>query len=208
MSQPIDPRIEQILRHVEIYHSVAADYGVPPWQAMPIASNTAIAFRPNCRQLEPVWQGKDTVWLWDGSTIYTNPEQALLTPGMALELQVAGICVTGSHAVDVPLVSTDEVFTKFTSARSGAVAQLPNSTTTEPAAPVAEAAPTEAATGFNPMPLVLMVLVLVGLGICAKFFLAKQPPQAAPQSKPVAPQPPVATEAADTAPALDYDFEL
>jgi hypothetical protein len=126
----------------------------------------------------------------------------------ALELQAAGVCITGSHAVDVPLVSTDEVYAKFTQSRSNAVAQLPNTTTTEPAAPVDDAAPTEAATGFNPVPLVLMVIVLVGLGIGAKFLLRKQPKKTDPKSKTAAPLATTKTEATDTAPALDYDFEL
>ena len=75
MTQPIDPRIEQILTQIEIYQQVAADYEVPTWQALPIASNPAIAFRPNCTQLEPVWQPTDTAWVWNGQTVYTTPGQ-------------------------------------------------------------------------------------------------------------------------------------
>ena len=37
MTQPIDPRIEQILTQIEIYQQVAADYEGPTWQALPIA---------------------------------------------------------------------------------------------------------------------------------------------------------------------------
>jgi hypothetical protein len=209
MTQPqIDPRIEQILSQIEVYQSVAADYGVPTWQAMPIASNPAIAFRPNCSQLEPVWQPTDTAWVWQGQAIHNTPGQGSMGPQTALELQAAGVCVTGSHAVDVPLVNTDEVFTKFTNARSSAVALLPDSTTSEPAAPVAEAAATEAAPGFNPMPLVLMALVLVGLGIGGKFLLGKQPKKARAKGNITQPQPPAETAPDDDAPALDYDFEL
>jgi len=207
--QPIDPRIEQILSQIETYQSVAADYGVPAWHAMPIASNTAIAFRPNCSQLEAVWQGDSTAWVWDGSNIYTTPERALMTPGMALELQAAGVCITGSHAVDVPLVSTDEVFAKFTSARSGAVALIPDSTTSEPAAPVAEVAAVETSASVNFTALFLMGCVLVFLVVGAKYLLFKPASKAAQKVKPAAP---VATaenaEAEASGDALDYDFEL
>ena len=208
MTQPIDPRIEQILTQIEIYQQVAADYGVPTWQALPIASNPAIAFRPNCTQLEPVWQPTDTAWVWVGQTIYTTPGQGSMGQQTALELQAAGVCITGSHAVNVPLVSTDEVYAKFTQARSNAVAQLPSSTTTEPAAPVPDTAPVEDSPGFNPVPLVLMALVLVGLGIGAKFLLGKQPRKAAPKGKTVSPQSPAENEGLDDTVQLDYDFEL
>ena len=208
MTQPIDPRIEQILTQIEIYQQVAADYEVPTWQALPIASNPAIAFRPNCTQLEPVWQPTDTAWVWNGQTVYTTPGQGSMGQQTALELQAAGVCITGSHAVDVPLVSTDEVFAKFTQARSNAVAQLPNTTTTEPAAPVVDTAPVENSPGFNPVPLVLMVIVLVGLGIGAKFLLRKQPRKTAPKGKTVSPLATTEAEATATASALDYDFEL
>jgi hypothetical protein len=208
MTQPIDPRIEQILTQIEIYQQVAANYGVPTWQALPIASNPAIAFRPNCTQIEPVWQPTDTAWVWVGQTIYTTPGQGSMGQQTALELQAAGVCITGSHAVDVPLVSTDEVFAKFTQARSNAVAQLPSSTTTAPAAPVVDTATVEDSTGFNPVPLVLMALVLVGLGIGAKFLLGKQPRKSAPKGKAVSPQPPAENEGLDDTVQLDYDFEL
>jgi hypothetical protein len=209
MTQPqIDPRIEQILSQIEVYQSVAADYGVPTWQAMPIASNPAIAFRPNCSQIEPVWQPTDTVWQWQGKRVHATPGQGSMSPQTALELQAAGVCVTGSHAVDIPLVSTDEVFTKFTQARSSAVALIPDSMPTAPVAPVEDIAPQAAPTGFNPVPLLVMVVVMIGLGIGGKFLLGKRPIATAQKSKVTTQQPPVENADSEDTVSLDYDFKL
>jgi hypothetical protein len=213
MTQAIDPRIEQILSQVELYQAIALEnYDVPAWQALPIASAPDIAFRPHCSQLEPVWQSSDTAWLWDGQRVHTTPDQGRMTTQTALELQAAGVCLTGSHAVDVPLVSTDEVFIQFTQAQSNAVALIPDSATSEPAAPepapVATAAPTEGNAGFNPLALVLMVLVLAGLGIGGQFLLRGKGIKGKQKSKPVAPQPTDKNEGLEDAVSLDYDFEL
>jgi hypothetical protein len=73
---------------------------------------------------------------------------------------------------------------------------------------VPDTAPVEDSPGFNPVPLVLMALVLVGLGIGAKFLLGKQPRKAAPKGKTVSPQSPAENEGLDDTVQLDYDFEL
>jgi hypothetical protein len=126
MSQPIDPRIEQILGDIDTYQRIALeDYDVPQWQALPPASAPDIAFRPSCSQLKPVWEQGQTAWVWEAGVIYETPGQATATPETFLELQAAGVCITGSHAEDVPLVPTDDVMAKFKEQTSGAVAVIP-----------------------------------------------------------------------------------
>ncbi len=127
-TKEIDPQIQAIYDDIATYQAIAKDdYGVPQWQALPLASAPSIAFRPSCDQIETIWQADDTTaWVWQGQTIYTTPGQ--LHQGSLstlLNLQAAGVCVVGSHAVDVPLVPTDEVFTKFEQQVSGPVAALP-----------------------------------------------------------------------------------
>jgi len=209
MTQPIDPRIEQILSQVEVYQQVAAgDYGVPAWQALPIASNPDIAFRPHCQQLEPVWQATDTAWVWQGQTIYTTLGQGTMGQQTALELQAAGVCITGSHAVDVPLVSTDEVYAKFTNARSNAVALISDSATTEPAPTATAEAPIEASAGGVSLWLLGVAVVLAGLGVGAQFLLRSKNVKATKKGKSAATTAPAENDGMEDTVQLDYDFEL
>lgn len=124
--KPIDERIEQILDNIATYQAVALeDYGVPAWQALPPASAPHLAFRPHCGQLTHTQDDTDHFWYWEGEGVYWKPHWE--------DLQVSGVCVSGSHAVDVPKIPTDEVWAKFDAALSGGAAVLlepePESTT-------------------------------------------------------------------------------
>lgn len=113
----VDPRFQQIRAKLHIYQEIAQrDYGVPPRQALPVASQPDIAFRPSCYQLEPVWEPEQTAWLWDGKTLYKTPGGALANDEIFAELAAAGVCVVGSNLQKVPLVPTDEVLAKLQSA--------------------------------------------------------------------------------------------
>lgn len=205
----IDPRIEQILSQIEIYQAIAAnDYGVPAWQAMPIASKPDIAFRPKCSQLEAIWQPTDTAWVWQGQSIHNTPGQGTMTPQTALELQGAGVCVTGSHAVDVPLVPTDSVYQEFVLATSSAVALIPESSTSETTATAqTESNPAPTASILN-FPLILGGLMLIGGCVYFAFTFLKQKQSKKENQVFRQPQPKTENEATEGSDELDYDFEL
>jgi hypothetical protein len=199
--QAIDPQIQQIYDDIATYQAIAeADYGVPAWQALPVASAPHIAFRPSCSQLEPVWQTSTTVWVWAGELIYSNPEHLPATPEVWAQLQAAGVCLAGSHAVEIPLVATAEVMPKFESQVTAAqpIAVLPEANESpvpqviQPA--VVTAAPaTSARSGMAGA--VLPVLVLLGLGAIAvlayRNLQGQKPTKAREKPTPQAPQPTV-----------------
>ena len=109
-----DPRVSQIRAKLQVYQEIAqSDYSVPPRQALPVASRPDIAFRPSCYQLEPVWEPTATAWVWDGEILYRTPGEYLATEDKLAELAAAGVCLIGSNIRDIPLVPTEEVFSKF-----------------------------------------------------------------------------------------------
>jgi hypothetical protein len=221
MSQPIAPRIEQILGDIDTYQRIALkDYDVPQWQALPPASAPDIAFRPSCSQLRPVWEQGQTAWVWEAGVIYETPGQATATPETFLELQAAGVCITGTHAEDVPLVPTDDVMAKFQAQTSGAVAVIP-----EPApAPVEQveqpAQPIQPVQAGAPAPVVpgnpwsyLVLIVGCGLAIAGfgwSVFRVAEPPKSRHQKNnfrhPERPAKP--TSQAEPAAVEEYDFRL
>jgi hypothetical protein len=219
MSQPIDPRIEQILGDIETYQRIALeDYDVPQWQALPPASAPDIAFRPSCSQLRPVWEQGQTAWVWDAGVIYETPGQATATPETFLELQAAGVCITGSHAEDVPLVPTDDVFAKFKEQTSGAVAIIP-----EPAAapieqveqpPTPPLPPVETASVVPGNPWSYLFLIVgCGLAIAGfgwSVFRVAEPPKSRHQKNVFqTPSQPPKTTSQPAQPAVEeYDFRL
>jgi len=111
----VDPRFQQIRAKLHIYQEIAQqDYNVPPRQALPVASQPDIAFRPSCSQLEPIWEpGSITAWVWQGEVLYKTSGESLATDAAFADLAAAGVCLIGSNLQDIPLVSTDEVFAKF-----------------------------------------------------------------------------------------------
>lgn len=213
MASNIDPRIEQILNQIEIYQEIAAkDYNVPAWQALPIASNPDIAFRPQCTQLDAIWQATDTAWVWEGQVIHNTPGQGTMTPLTALEMQAAGVCLTGSHAVDVPLVATNEIFQDFVEATSSPVATIPELPTTKNTTEISVINPTEpnqieADFSINAS-LILGGLILIGGGIYFGFtYLIKSKKEKVNQVISRA-EAELKKEPAATSDKLEYDFEL
>jgi hypothetical protein len=218
MSQPIDPRIEQILGDIETYQRIALeDYDVPQWQALPPASAPDIAFRPSCSQLRPVWEQGQTAWVWDAGVIYETPGQATATPETFLELQAAGVCITGTHAEDVPMVPTDDVFTKFQEQSSGAVAIIPESAPApieqveQPAQPIqaSTTAPVQAGSPWS----YLILIVACGtalLGFGWSVFRVAEPPKSRHQKNVFRqPERPPKTASQPAQPAVEeYDFRL
>lgn len=120
----IDSRFQQIRAKLHIYQEIAQqDYGVPPRQALPVASQPDIAFRPSCYQLDPVWEPEQTAWVWDGEILYRTPGGSLANDEIFAELAAAGVCVVGSNLQKVPLVPTDEVFAKLQTAIAATTAE-------------------------------------------------------------------------------------
>ncbi|WP_204137577.1 hypothetical protein [Halomicronema sp. CCY15110] len=112
-----NPRIAQIRDQLQIYQAIAqSDYSVPPRQAFPVASRPDIAFRPSCYQLEPVWEPTQTAWVWEDEILYRTPGSSLATEDVLTELAASGVCLIGSNIRKIPIVPTDEVFTKFQAA--------------------------------------------------------------------------------------------
>jgi hypothetical protein len=218
MSQPIDPRIEQILGDIDTYQRIALkDYDVPQWQALPPASAPDIAFRPSCNQLKPVWEQGQTAWVWDAGVIYETPGQATATPETFLELQAAGVCITGTHAEEVPLVPTDDVMAKFQAQTSGAVAVIPESAPApveqveQPTQPVQAGVPAPVMPG-NPWSY-LVLIVGCGLAIAGfgwSVFRVAEPPKSRHQKNVFqTPSPPPKTTSQPAQPAVEeYDFRL
>jgi len=129
----VDPRFQQIRAKLHIYQEIAQhDYDVPPRQALPVASQPDIAFRPSCNQLEPVWEpGSSTAWVWQREILYQTAGESLATDEIFADLAAAGVCLIGSNIQDIPLVPTDEVFPKFQQAVSASAA---NDQAAQPAA--------------------------------------------------------------------------
>lgn len=133
---PKDPQVPSILDRPEVYQKIAQDYGVPAPQALPVASNPNVAFRPRCTQLEPVWEPEQTAWVWQGTILHRVPGQAAATQSAYRDLQASGICLADPAAKEVPLVSTDTVLAQVEQAlaaeavaladgmNSGAIANL------------------------------------------------------------------------------------
>jgi hypothetical protein len=221
MSKPIDPRIEQILGDIDTYQRIALeDYDVPQWQALPPASAPDIAFRPSCSQLKPVWEQGQTAWVWEAGVIYETPGQATATPETFLELQGAGVCITGTHAEDVPLVPTDDVMAKFQAQTSGAVAIIPEPAPApveqveQPAQPVQ---PVQVNAGVSVVPgnpwSYLFLIVGCGLAIAGfgwSVFRVAEPPKSRHQKtnfrQPARPVKPASQ--AEPAAVEEYDFRL
>lgn len=121
----VDPRFQQIRAKLHIYQEIAQrDYGVPPRQALPVASRPEIAFRPSCYQLDPVWEPEQTAWVWDKEILYRTPGGSLASDEIFAELAAAGVCVVGSDLQKVPLVPTDEVFAKLQTAIAATTAEV------------------------------------------------------------------------------------
>lgn len=204
---PIDQRIQQILDHIEAYQQVAlADYGVPAWQALPPASAPHLAFRPSCRQLEGSQDQSGYTWLWDGEVIYQRPHFE--------DLVVSGVCVSGSHAVAVPKVLTDELWKKFetvieTSSRA-VVAEPATSTVEEqpPQPPEMTATTAQSAAVSNGyLSLLLWGFLALTVGVSLTLWLLNSRRKKAflvPVSDPIddGSHQPVATE------ENEYDFRL
>ncbi|NEQ48448.1 MAG: hypothetical protein F6K00_34925 [Leptolyngbya sp. SIOISBB] len=162
--QPIDQRIQQILDHIEAYQAVALeDYGVPAWQALPPASAPHLAFRPNCGQLTHTQDETGHFWYWEGEGVYWKPHWE--------DLQVSGVCVSGSHAIDVPKVPTDELWEKFETA-----IDTPRAVVAEPAVEEQPSQPPEmTATTVQPAAVgngYSSLLLWIGLALAAGISLA------------------------------------
>ena len=124
--ESIDPQIQQIQDQIEAYQNMARqEYNVPTEQSLPIASRPDIAFRPNCAQLEAVWEAEQTAWVWEGETLYKTTGAVTATNEMLLNLQSAGICSASPHAQNVSLVMTDEVLIKLQLLKSEADVTYP-----------------------------------------------------------------------------------
>jgi hypothetical protein len=209
----IDPRIEAILGNVEAYQATARElHNVPAWQALPPASAPDVAYRPRCSQLEPIWQADTTDWVWSGTNIHTTPGQSTMTPQVALEHQAAGICLTGSHAVDVPLVATDDVFSDFVRRVDGprAIAASPPEAQQEIPQAIATPAP-EPGGGVPFLPAVLVAAGILGVFFYSRHLHGQKSVNAPvhetftdlPQYAPTAEQPEVNDPG-----EIEYDFEL
>ncbi|MEM6433281.1 MAG: hypothetical protein AAF773_05400 [Cyanobacteria bacterium P01_D01_bin.115] len=162
--KPIDQRIQQIFDHIEAYQQVALeDYGVPAWQALPPASAPHLAFRPSCGQLEGIQDESGYTWTWNGEVIYQRPHFE--------DLVVSGVCVSGSHAEEVPKVLTDELWKKFETvigSPSRAVVAAPESTVEEQPPPPSEVTATTvqpAAVGNGYWSLLLWLCLALAAGI-------------------------------------------
>ncbi len=205
----IDPRIEAILGNISAYQATARElHNVPAWQALPPASAPDVAYRPSClTQLEPVWQDGTTDWVWEGTKIHTTPGQSTMSPQVALEHQAAGICLTGSHAVDVPLVSTDDVFTQFeqrVSSSARVIAAAPPEAQPEQAEqPQAIATPAPETGGGVPF----LPAVLVAAAILGVFFYSRRLHSKNAVARPPKFPPDTQTNESEN-PDIEYDFRL
>lgn len=208
--QPIDQRIQQILDHIEAYQQVAlADYGVPAWQALPPASAPHLAFRPSCRQLEGSQDQGGYTWLWDGEVIYQRPHFE--------DLVVSGVCVSGSHAVAVPKVLTDELWKKFETVidtPSRAVIAEPESTAAaiaqEQPPPLSETTATTdppAAMGNGYLSLLLWIGLALAGGVALTLWLLNSRRKKA-FSVPQSAQTNASRHQSVTPPENEYDFRL
>lgn len=204
---PIDQRIQQILDHIEAYQQVAlADYGVPAWQALPPASAPHLAFRPSCHQLEGSQDQGGYTWLWDGEVIYQRPHFE--------DLVVSGVCVSGSHAVAVPKVLTDELWKKFetvieTSSRA-VVAEPATSTVEEqpPQPPEMTATTAQSAAVSNGyLSLLLWGFLALTVGVSLTLWLLNSRRKKA-FSAPISDQTNASRHQSATPPENEYDFRL
>jgi hypothetical protein len=164
--EPVDPRVQEILSQIEAYQTIARQgYNVPTRQALPVASQPDIAFRPSCTQLVPVWEPGRTAWVWQGQTIYKVPGQAIATETSLANLQAAGICLTGPQARYVPLVATDEVLLKLPPSAAVVAAPVANGLTPVVKQCIQDIAAVAWPTGWTLFVWAAIPMVLVGIGI-------------------------------------------
>lgn len=208
----VDPQIQQIYDDIATYQAIALEtYEVPAWQALPVASRPDIAFRPSCGQLEGVWVPGGTDWLWNGEHLHSIPNRHNQIEA-APHLQSAGICITGTHAEEVPMVPTSEVFTEFQRQVSGAVAVMPETqANVEQAGTVVQAeAPTAAPAqpGINWGALVPIAVAVIALGLLGRFVAGNQSVKPAQNrnSEPTPQHPEAPTEPISI--EQEYDFHL